>query len=244
MGTAGNRPRCDAGPAYAALEHHPRDGAQFPHAQSRDCALRLDTEKKTLGATERDEQARATYRARVAVRTADDFVVVDECGSNINLTPRYARAPRGERARGAIPRNTKQNTTLIASMTTAGMGPAMLLQGATDTAAFAAYIEQFLAPSLVPGKLVVLDNLSAHKHEQVRQVIEARGCQVWFLPAYSPDLSPIEEAFSKLKTLLRRAEARTRESLEQAIADALHQITGQDARGYFTHCGYGVQLAQ
>ncbi len=120
----------------------------------------------------------------------------------------------------------------------------MLLQGATDTAAFAAYIEQFLAPSLVPGKLVVLDNLSAHKHEQVRQVIEARGCQVWFLPAYSPDLSPIEEAFSKLKTLLRRAEARTRESLEQAIADALHQITGQDARGYFTHCGYGVQLAQ
>jgi transposase len=171
-------------------------------------------------------------------------VVVDECGSNINLTPRYARAPRGERARGAIPRNTKQNTTLIASMTTAGMGPAMLLQGATDTAAFAAYIEQFLAPSLVPGKLVVLDNLSAHKHEQVRQVIEARGCQVWFLPAYSPDLSPIEEAFSKLKTLLRRAEARTRESLEQAIADALHQITGQDARGYFTHCGYGVQLAQ
>jgi transposase len=184
------------------------------------------------------------YRARVAVRTAADFVVVDECGSNINLTPLYARAPRGQRARGAIPSNTKQNTTLIASMTTAGMGPAMLLQGATDTTAFAAYIEQVLAPSLVPGKLVVLDNLSVHKHEQVRQVIEARGCQVWFLPAYSPDLSPIEEAFSKLKTLLRRAEARTREALEQAIADALDQITGQDARGYFTHCGYGVQLSR
>jgi transposase len=171
-------------------------------------------------------------------------VIVDECGSNINLTPRYARAPRGERAIGAIPRNTEQNTTLIASMTTAGMGPAMLLGGATDTAAFVVYIEQFLAPALVPGKLVVLDNLSAHKSERVWQLIEARGCQVVFLPAYSPDLSPIEEAFSKLKTFLRRAGARRRAALQQAIADALDQITGQDARGYFTHCGYGVQLAQ
>lgn len=226
------------------MEHGPFGCTEFPHAESCDSALRLDAQKKTLGATERDEQARATYRERVAVRTADDFVIVDECGSNINLTPVYARAPRGERATGTIPRNTEQNTTLIASMTTAGMGPAMLLQGATDTAAFTVYIEHFLAPALVPGQLVVLDNLSAHTHERVRQLIEARGCQVWFLPAYSPDLSPIEEAFSKLKTLLRRAEARTREALEQAIADALDQITGQDARGYFMHCGYGAQLAR
>jgi transposase len=120
----------------------------------------------------------------------------------------------------------------------------MLLQGATDTAACAVYIEQFLAPALIPGQLVVLDNLSAHKQEQVRQVIEARGCQVWFLPAYAPDVSPSEEAFSKLKTLLRRAQARTREAVAQAIADALEQIPEHDARGYFKHCGYGVQLAQ
>lgn len=200
----------------------------------------LDAQKKTLGAAERDEQARIAYRKRVAGRAAADFVIVDECGSNINLTPVYARAPRGERARGTVPRNTEKNTTLIASMTTNGMGPAMLMTGATDTAAFETYVAQFLAPALLPGQVVVLDNLSAHKSPRVREVIEARGCTVWFLPAYSPDLSPIEEAFSKLKALLRRTEARTRAALQQALAEALDMITAQDARGYFAHCGYGI----
>lgn len=200
----------------------------------------LDAQKKTLGAAERDEQARIAYRKRVAGRAAADFVIVDECGSNINLTPVYARAPRGERAIGTVPRNTEKNTTLIASMTTNGMGPAMLMPGATDTATFEAYVAQFLAPALLPGQVVVLDNLSAHKSPRVREVIKARGCTVWFLPAYSPDLSPIEEAFSKLKALLRRAEARTRAALHQALAEALDMITVQDARGYFAHCGYGI----
>ena len=167
--------------------------------------------------------------------------MVDECGSNINLTPRYARAPKGKRAIGSVPRNTNKNTTLIASMTTAGMGPAMLLEGATDTAAFEAYVEHLLVPALVPGQVVVLDNLSAHKSVRVRDLIEACGCAVWFLPSYSPDLSPIEEAVSKLKALLRRAEARTREALHVAIAKALEQITALDAQGFFTHCGYGLQ---
>ena len=157
---------------------------------------------------------------------------------HINLTPRYARAPKGERAYGSAPRNTKKNTTLIASMTTAGMGAAMLLEGATDSAAFETYIEQMLAPTLPAGKIVVLDNLSAHKRPRVQTLIEARGCELWFLPAYSPDLSPIEEAFSKLKTVLRRAAARTREALHAAIGDALDQITALNAHGYFTHCGY------
>jgi transposase len=194
-----------------------------------------------LGATERVEQPRQAYREHVARRAAADFVVVDECGSNINLTPRYARAPKGKRAIGSVPRNTNKNTTLIASMTTAGMGPAMLLEGATDTAAFEAYLEHLLVPALVPGQVVVLDNLSAHTSVRVRELIEACGCAVWFLPAYSPDVSPIEEAFSKLKALLRRAEARTREALHVAIAKALEQITALDAQGFFTHCGYGLQ---
>ncbi len=194
-----------------------------------------------MGATERAEQPRQAYRNRVAGRAADDFVVVDECGSNINLTPRYARAPKGERAIGKVPRNTNKNTTLIASMTTTGMGPAMLLEGATDSAAFEAYVQQVLVPALAPGKVVVLDNLSAHKRPRVRTLIEAQGCEVWFLPSYSPDLSPIEEAFSKLKALLRRAEARTREALHAAIAKALEQISACDAQGYFAHCGYGLQ---
>ncbi len=194
-----------------------------------------------MAAAERDEQARTAYRERVAARAVADFVVVDECGSNINLTPIYARAPRGTRAYGRIPRNTEKNTTLIAAMTTTGMGPAMLLEGATDTAAFEVYVEHVLAPELRPGPVVVIDNLSAHKRERVRTLLEARGCELWFLPAYSPDLSPIEQAFSKLKALIRRAEARTRDALYEAIATALELITPSDAQGYFRHGGYRTQ---
>jgi transposase len=167
-------------------------------------------------------------------------VIVDECGSNINLTPIYARAPRGERAHGTVPRNTEANTTLIASMSTAGMGAAFVLTGATDAGAFVVYLEQILGPTLPPGKVVVLDNLSAHKDKRVRAAIEARGCELWYLPPYSPDLSPIEEAFAKLKNLLRRAAARTREALLDAIAVALDHITATDAQGFFQHCGYQV----
>jgi transposase len=206
-------------------------------------AAGLDAQKKSLGATERNEQHRRHFRERIQEQEADAFVIVDECGSNINLTPLYARAPRGERAEGKVPRNTDKNTTLIASLTTAGVGPAMTLEGATDTAAFVVYIEQVLGPTLVPGQVVVMDNLAAHKDERVRAAIEGRGCVLWYLPAYSPDLSPIEEAFSKLKTLLRRAQARTREALEQAIAVAVQQITREDARGYFAHCGYKLTPA-
>src|SRR5581483_7757219 len=106
------------------------------------------------------------------------------------------------------------------------------------SAAFAVYVEQILAPSLRPGQIVVLDNLSIHLGPRVRQAIEGRSCRLLFLPAYSPDFSPIEEAFSKLKTYLRRVGARTREALQEAIAQALDLITAADARGWFTHCGY------
>lgn len=162
----------------------------------------------------------------------------------MNLTPRYARAPHGQRACGSVPRNTPTNTTLIASLSTAGIGPAMILEGATDTAAFEAYVEQVLAPALRPGQVVVLDNLSAHKSARVQELIAARDCELWYVPTYSPDLSPIEEAFSKLKGLLRRAAARTRAALEQAIAALLDQITPQDAHQFFIHCGYGIDMVE
>jgi transposase len=136
------------------------------------------------------------------------------------------------------PRNWGKNTTLIAGLTLSGIQAPMILEGAVDTLAFEAYVEHVLVPSLTPGQVVVLDNLSVHKNERIRQAIEARGCQVLFLPAYSPDLTPIEEAFSKLKTWLRRLGARTHEALEAAIAVALEQITAQDAQGWFWHCGY------
>lgn len=117
----------------------------------------------------------------------------------------------------------------------------MTLAGATSRAVFEAYVEQVLAPTLAPGQVVVLDNLSAHKGGRVRALIEDRGCEVWYLPAYSPDLSPIELAFSKLKERLRRAAARTGEALEQAIAEALDAVTAHDAQSYFAHCGYGTE---
>jgi transposase len=189
-------------------------------------------------ATERSESDRAAWRDLTGYLPIDDLVFVDECGSTIALTPLYARAPRGQRAYGSAPRNWGKNTTLVAGLSLAGIQAPFMLEGALDTVAFELYVEQVLAPSLKPGQVVVLDNVSVHKGERVRQIIEARGCQVLFLPAYSPDLTPIEEAFSKLKTWLRRLQARTREALEAAIAEALELITAQDARGWFWHCGY------
>ncbi len=169
---------------------------------------------------------------------AKRLVFVDESGSNIALTSLYARAPKGQRAHGSVPRNRGKNTTLLASLSVEGMGASMLLEGATNGAVFEIYLEQILLPSLAPGQIVVMDNLSAHKGARVRQLIEERGCQLLFLPAYSPDFSPIEETFSKIKAHLRRVGARTREALEEAMAQALETVTSQDALGWFTHCGY------
>jgi len=197
-----------------------------------------DTKKKTLGASERDEAARAAYREHIKQLDANRIVVVDECGSNIALTPLYARAPKGKRAYGSVPRNRGKNMTLIAALSLQGMTASMILDGAANGVAFEIYVEQILAPSLTAGQIVVMDNLSIHKGAKVRSAIEARGCQLLFLPSYSPDLSPIEEAFSKLKAALRRASARTREALEEAICQALQLITAHDARGWFAHCGY------
>jgi transposase len=166
------------------------------------------------------------------------LVVVDECGSTIALTPLYARAPKGARAYGSVPRKRGKHTTLLASLSLSGVGACLVMEGSVNTPVFEAYVEQILAPSLSPGQIVVLDNLSVPKGARVRQLIEARGCELLFLAAYSPDCSPIEEAFSKLKAFLRRVGARTREALPEAIGQALETITATDASGWFTHCGY------
>ena len=163
---------------------------------------------------------------------------VDESGTNLALTPRRARAPRGQRAHGAVPRNRGGNTTLIAALSLGGVGPAMTLPGAVDRPAFVAYVREVLAPALVPGQTVVLDNLAVHKGTASRRLVEARGCRLLFLPPYSPDFAPIAHAFSKLKASLRRAQARTSAALDTAIAAALDAITAQDASGWFRHCGY------
>lgn len=166
------------------------------------------------------------------------MIFVDESGAQTNMTPRYSRAPRGERAYGSAPRNHAKPTTLVASLSLAGMGAAMTLEGAIDGDAFAAYLAAFLVPTLTPGTIVVMDNLSVHKDQRVRALIEGGDCTLVYLPAYSPDLTPIEQAFSKIKESLRRTEARTREALAAAITAAMATITTQDAIGWFTHCGY------
>ncbi len=175
---------------------------------------------------------------------ASRLVFVDESGTQTNMTPRTSRAPRGQRAVGTTPRNHGKNTTLIAALSTQGMEAAMTLEGAADADAFVAYLAHFLVPTLVPGQIVVMDNLSVHKDERVAPLIAGAKCQLVYLPAYSPDFTPIEQAFSKLKTLLRRAEARTREALEEAITAALATITATDAAGWFTACGYPLKTDQ
>jgi transposase len=170
------------------------------------------------------------------------LVFVDESGFHTSMTRLRARAPRGERAYAKVPRNRGKNTTLIASVTLeGGMGEAMTIEGATDAAVFEAYIEHFLGPTLAEGQVVVLDGLGAHRTKKVRELVEARGAELLFLPSYSPDLNPIEEAFSKIKSLVRKVGARTREALVGAIAEVLRAVTSEDVVGWFAHCGYEPQ---
>ena len=163
---------------------------------------------------------------------------VDECGTHTSMTRLRAGAPKGERAHGRVPRNRRKNTTLIASMTHEGMGPSVAVVGSTKKAVFEAYVERVLAPSLSPGRVVVMDNLGAHKTKRVRELVEGVGCELLYLPPYSPDFSPIEESFSKMKALLRKAQARDRGVLVEAIGRALWAVTPEDAAGFFGHCGY------
>jgi transposase len=170
-------------------------------------------------------------------------VFIDETGSHLGLVRLYARAPRGERAVGSAPRNRGRTRTTVTALTLDGVGPGLLVEGGISTAGFQAYVAHLLAPTLRPGQIVILDNLRQHQGPRVRELIGARGAELWFLPGYSPDLNPIEGAFAKLKALLRTAAARTHEALAAATWAALRAITPADARGYFTHCRYPT-LAQ
>jgi transposase len=198
----------------------------------------VDAEKKTRSASERDAAARDAWRQQAAAIEPTRWVFVDEFGSNIGMTRTYARSPRGERAHAQVPGNRGFNRTTLASLTLEGLTAGLVLEKAVTRCGFEIYVKYILAPTLRPGHIVVMDNLRQHHSEQVRAAIEARGASLWFLPAYSPDLNPIEEAFSKVKTLLRSASARVHEALIAAIGAAAVAITPIDARGYFNHGGY------
>lgn len=202
-------------------------------------ALRVDPKKKSVRAQERNDAKRAAWREQTRGVDPRRFVWIDETGSHLGMTRRHSRAPRGQRAYGTAPGSRGKNRTLITSLTLAGFGPGLLLDEAITYDTFEGYVTHRLAPTLTPGQIVVADNLKIHHSERARAAIEATGAQLWHLPTYSPDLTPIEEAFSKVKTFLRTAEPRTLEAHSTAIWAALRTITPQDAAGWFAHAGYG-----
>jgi transposase len=166
------------------------------------------------------------------------LIFLDESGAKTNMTRLRGRAPRGERVLAAVPQGRWQTTTMISSIRVDGTTACMTMNGPTDTEAFRTYVKEVLRPTLRAGDVVIMDNLSPHKSDSTLELIKQRGAQVQFLPAYSPDFNPIEMMWSKVKTSLRSAEARTPQALTQAIAAALAKVTAQDARNWFAHCGY------
>ena len=156
------------------------------------------------------------------------------------MTRRYGRARQGARVHDAVPKNFGRNVTILGALSCNGLDAVMTVDGATDTAVFRTYITQVLVPTLVPDDIVIMDNLSSHKVSGIEEAIKATGASLLFLPPYSPDCSPIENCWSKLKTILRQMKARTREALDDALKYAIDRITTSDAKGWFRHCGYAL----
>lgn len=165
---------------------------------------------------------------------------MDESGVNLALNRLFGRAPAGERVVDAVPQNYGENVTMLGALSLSGVEVLMTVNGATDGDIFSAFVREVLSPTLRAGDVVIWDNLGAHRSQLVRAAVEERGAAVIFLPPYSPDFNPIERCWSKIKTYLRAAKARTREALEAAIKRALSTVTGSDARAWFKHCGYAV----
>ena len=168
------------------------------------------------------------------------MVWVDETGTNTAMARRYGRAPRGQRVDGPVPHGHWKVLTLTAAVRLDGVGGCLAFDGATNAVTFEAYVEHVLAPTLKPGDIVVMDNLKAHKGPEVERLIKAAGAELRYLPAYSPDLNPIEKMFSKLKAFLRKAAARTVDRLHEAIGDALRTVTHRDIAGWSKSCGYST----
>jgi transposase len=169
---------------------------------------------------------------------ADCLVFIDETGASTKMARRYGRARRGKRCCAAVPHGHWKTTTFTGALRRSGMTAPMVLDGPMNAAAFRAYVEQVLAPTLERGDIVVMDNLPAHKNAAIRNAIEGKGATLCYLPPYSPDLNPIENAFAKLKALLRKAQARTRDELWNAIANALTQFPAPECSNYFKAAGY------
>jgi len=165
---------------------------------------------------------------------------IDESGVTTVLTRLFGRAAPGERVREAVPKNYGQSTSVVSLIGLRGVETTMLIEGAVDTLVFDAFGENFVRPCLKAGDVLVLDNLGAHRASRIEEIAESCGAKVMWLPPYSPDFSPIEQMWSKLKTYLRKVKGRTSENLERAVAEGLKLITASDCRSWFRHCGYEV----
>jgi len=193
-------------------------------------------------AAERDEEVRAVWRAEAAALDPADLIFLDETGTHTAMTRLRARAPRGERAVGAAPRNHGSNVTLLAALGPAGILTAVSIPGAANRPVFDAFVAEFLIPTLRPGQTVVLDNLNVHKSARAQALIEAAGCRLLYLPPYSPDFNPIEAVFAKVKTMLRSAAARSHDALLAATKLALDAVTPADAAGCYAACGFPLPM--
>ena len=193
-----------------------------------------------MRAAERNNYKRGWFRRRARRLRQRRFIFVDETAVNTAMTRRYGRAPRGERAHDSAPRNYGAHTSVIGALGLRGLVATLAVEGAVDTLCFDAYAERVLAPRLRRGDVVVLDNLTAHRASRIEEVAESRGAQVLWLAPYSPDFSPIEQCWSKIKTFLRGAKARTAGALDEALAQAIGLVTQADIRGWFKHCGYSL----
>ena len=165
---------------------------------------------------------------------------IDESGAHLGMTRGYGRAAPGQRVTEASPGPSGTHYTFIASLSVTGIDAPLIFEGALNGDIFEAYVRDGLGPTLKRHDIVIMDNLAAHKQARIREAIEAHGAQVVFLPPYSPDLNPIELCWSKVKTGLRKAKARTFEALVDALADALRAVTRKDSLAWFTHCGYAI----
>jgi len=201
-------------------------------------------EKKSLHAAEQDTQAgqlrRSQWKEQVSQVDPARLIFLDESGVTTEMTRRYGRGARGERVKEGTPAGHWRTLTILGAIRASGWVATMTIEAATDGDVFLSYLAQVLCPQLRPGEIVVMDNLSAHKVDGVRALIEGAGAELWYLPPYSPDFNPIEKCWSQVKQLLRAAKARSLDALEHAVADALATVTAENTKACYRYCGYGL----
>jgi len=208
----------------------------------RGASIEFAAQKKSVVARERNRRKRAWHWRRMKRVAAERLRFLDEAGATTVLTRLYARSIGGARTSEAVPRNYGTSTSVISTIGCCGVEATRLIEGSVDTVVFNAYCEQILRPTLKAGDVIVLDNLGAHRASRIEEIADGCGAMVLWLPPYSPDFSPIELMWSKVKAYLKKVKARTQTELEQAIAAALWTITASDCINWFRHCGYEVTL--